>query len=150
MPAIPAIHERLIADPPARVADVACGVGWAGIAIAKAYPSVRVDGFDFDESSIKLAKANARSAGVEDRVTYEVRDAADPAAAGQYDFVIVVEAIHDLSRPVEVLNAIRQMLRPRGSALSPTNGRRMRSPRLPRTPSGCTTGSASSLAYRPR
>jgi hypothetical protein len=38
LPAIPAIHERLVADPPARVADVACGVGWAAIAIAGAYP----------------------------------------------------------------------------------------------------------------
>src|SRR6266536_2213091 len=32
LPAIPDVHERLTADRPARVADVACGVGWAGIA----------------------------------------------------------------------------------------------------------------------
>ena len=66
-----------LADPPARVADVACGVGWAAIAIAAAYPSVRVDGFDLDASSIELARANAESAGVADRVTFDVRDAAD-------------------------------------------------------------------------
>ena len=117
LPAIPAIHERLIANPPARVADVACGVGWAGISIAKAYPGVQVDGFDLDESSIALAQSNTRASGVEDRVTHAVRDAADPASAGQYDLVIVVEAIHDLSRPVEVLGAIRKMLRPGGVAL---------------------------------
>jgi 2-polyprenyl-3-methyl-5-hydroxy-6-metoxy-1,4-benzoquinol methylase len=117
LPAIPAIHERLTADPPARVADVACGVGWAAIAIAQAYPNVHVDGFDLDESSIALARDNAAAAGVGDRLTFAVRDAADPAAAGQYDLVVVVEAIHDLSRPVEVLGAIRQMLRPGGTAL---------------------------------
>jgi len=117
LPAIPAIHDRLTADPPARVADVACGVGWAAIAIATAYPSVRVDGFDLDPSSIDLARANAERAGVADRVTFAVRDAADPAAAGQYDLVVVIEAIHDLSRPVEVLGAIRGMLRSGGSAL---------------------------------
>jgi len=117
LPAIPAIHERLGADPPARVADVACGVGWASIAIAKAYPKVRVDGFDLDPSSIELAQANAREAGVADRVTFNLRDAADPAAASQYDLVVVIEAIHDLSRPIEVLGAIRQMLRPGGTAL---------------------------------
>jgi 2-polyprenyl-3-methyl-5-hydroxy-6-metoxy-1,4-benzoquinol methylase len=117
LPAIPAIHERLLADPPARVADVACGVGWTAISIAMAYPGVQVDGFDLDESSIALAKANAKSSGVEDRVTFAVRDAADPAAAGKYDLVMVVEAIHDLSRPVEVLGAIRRMLRPGGIAL---------------------------------
>ena len=117
LPAIPAIHERLVADPPARVADVACGVGWAGIAIAAAYPKVTVDGFDLDPSSIDLARANAHEAGLTDRVTHEVRDAADPAAAGQYDLAVVIEAIHDLSQPVEVLSAIRQMLRPGGTLL---------------------------------
>ena len=117
IPAIPAIHKRLIADPPAQVADVACGVGWAAISIAKAYPTVHVDGFDLDESSIQMAKANAKQAGVADRVTFAVRDAADPAAAGNYDLAVVIEAIHDMSRPVDALAAMRQMLRPGGSAL---------------------------------
>jgi 2-polyprenyl-3-methyl-5-hydroxy-6-metoxy-1,4-benzoquinol methylase len=117
LPAIPAIHQRLVADPPARVADVACGVGWAGISIARAYPKVIVDGFDLDPSSIALASENARGAGVGDRVTHAVRDAADPGAVEQYDLVVVVEAIHDLSRPVDVLTAMRRMLRPGGSVL---------------------------------
>ena len=117
LPAIPRIHERLIADPPARVADVACGLGWASIAIARAYTKVRVDGFDLDESSIELATRNARAAGVADRVTFAVRDAADPVAAGQYDVAVIIEAIHDMARPVEVLSAVRAMLRPDGVAL---------------------------------
>lgn len=117
LPAIPGIHERLTADPPARVADVACGVGWAAIAIAAAYPNVTVDGFDLDESSIELARANARERGVIDRVKFEVRDAADPSAAGQYDLAVIIEAVHDVSRPVEVLAAVHQMLRPGGVAL---------------------------------
>jgi 2-polyprenyl-3-methyl-5-hydroxy-6-metoxy-1,4-benzoquinol methylase len=117
LPAIPAIHERLSADPPARVADVACGVGWAAIAIATAYPKVRVDGFDLDPSSIELATANAQAAGVGDRVTFAVRDAADPAAAGRYALVTVIESIHDMSGPVEALAAIRGMLAPGGVVL---------------------------------
>jgi len=117
LPAIPGVHERLRANPPARVADVACGVGWAAIAIAKAYPDVTVDGFDLDESSIALARENARRTGVSDRVTFERRDAADPAAVGQYDLAVIIEAVHDVSRPVEVLSAMRRMLRPGGVAL---------------------------------
>lgn len=117
LPAIPAVHERLSASAGARVADVACGVGWAAIAIAQAYPGVRVDGFDLDPSSIDIARANARAAGVDDRVTFAVRDAADPAAAGRYDVAVVIEAIHDLSQPVPVLGAIRRMLRPDGLLL---------------------------------
>jgi 2-polyprenyl-3-methyl-5-hydroxy-6-metoxy-1,4-benzoquinol methylase len=117
LPAIPEVHARLTATPPARVADVACGVGWAGIAIATAYPGVTVDGFDLDPGSIELARKNAEAAGVGDRVRFEVRDAADPAAIGQYDVAVVIEAIHDMSRPVEALTAIRRMLRPGGVAL---------------------------------
>jgi len=116
LPAIPGIHDRLAADPPARVADVACGVGWAAIAIARAYPTVRVDGFDLDESSIRLANQNARDAGVSDRVTFEVRDVAE-VEAGRYDLVVVIEAIHDMTQPVGVLASIRRMLRPDGVAL---------------------------------
>ena len=116
LPAIPAIHERLGADPPARIADVACGVGWAGISIALAYPKVRVDGFDLDESSIELARKNAQDAGVADRVTFQVLDVAE-ADAGAYDLAVVIEAIHDMTQPAAVLTSIRRMLRPDGVAL---------------------------------
>ena len=116
LPAIPGIHERLVADPPARVADVACGVGWAAIAIARAYPKVRVDGFDLDESSIELARQNARDAGLSDRVTFQVRDVAE-AEAGAYDLAVIIEAVHDMTQPVGVLASLRRMLRPDGVAL---------------------------------
>ena len=56
LPAIPAIHARLAAQPPARVADVACGVGWAAISLARAYPAVTVDGYDVDADSIDAAQ----------------------------------------------------------------------------------------------
>ena len=71
LPSIPDIHARLLAG--ARVADVACGVGWAGIAIALAYPDVVVDGIDLDGTSIRLAGENADAAGVSDRVTFAAR-----------------------------------------------------------------------------
>ena len=92
-------------------------MGWAAISIARAYPNVTVDGFDLDGPSIELANRNAKDAGVTDRVHFEARDAADPALAGAYDLAIVVEAIHDLSRPVEVLSAIRAMLRSGGTLI---------------------------------
>ena len=116
LPAIADVHRRLQADPPARVADVACGVGWAAIAIAKAYPAVRVDGFDLDHSSIELARRNAQEAGVADRVTFDVRDIAT-VDAGSYDVIVIIEALHDMTQPVGVLEAIRRVLRPGGVAL---------------------------------
>ncbi len=110
LPTVPDVHARLQADPPARIADVACGTGWSSIAMARAYPEVHVDGFDLDEYSIELARRNVAEAGLEDRVGFEVRDAGDPTLAGGYDLVTVFEAIHDMPRPVEVLRTIRGLL----------------------------------------
>jgi hypothetical protein len=78
LPAVPDVHQRLQADPPSLVADIGCGTGWSSISIARAYPKVRVDGFDLDEDSVAEAKANAEAENLTDRVTFQVRDAADP------------------------------------------------------------------------
>lgn len=110
IPAVPDLHARLQANPPARVADIACGAGWASIALAQGYPKVLVDGFDLDEESIRRAKRNAAAAGVDDRVHFAVRDAADPGLAGRYDAALLFEALHDMARPVEALTAIRKLL----------------------------------------
>jgi 2-polyprenyl-3-methyl-5-hydroxy-6-metoxy-1,4-benzoquinol methylase len=115
LPSIDDVHARLQADPPARVADVACGVGWASVAIARAYPNVTIDGFDPDESSIEIARRLAKETGVDDRVRFEVRDAAAIGGEGPYDLAVVIESIHDMSRPVDVLAGIRESLAPGGT-----------------------------------
>ena len=116
-PGIPEVHERLQADPPARVADVACGQGFSTIAIAHAYPKARVDGLDLDEASIEAARENLAGSGVEDRVTFHHRDAADPGLRGQYELVYMHESLHDMSYPVEVLRACRDLLAKGGSVV---------------------------------
>ena len=117
LPSLADVHERLQADPPAAVADVACGAGWSSIAIARAYPRVTVDGFDVDEASVELARSNAAEAGLDDRVRFQHRDAGDPELAGRYDLVTVFEALHDMSRPVEVLRALRALAGDEGTVL---------------------------------
>ncbi|MGH2694786.1 MAG: SAM-dependent methyltransferase [Actinomycetota bacterium] len=109
-PAIPEVHSRLQSDPPARVADIACGAGVAAIEIAKAYPKVHVDGFDLDEFSIDLARRAAKEAGVDDRVRFEVRDVADESLAGVYDVISIFEALHDMSNPVGAVRSAKRML----------------------------------------
>lgn len=108
--AIAPVAQRLTSDPPARVADVACGEGRSSLAIARGFPKVTVDGLDLDEASIATATANLAGSGVEDRVRFSCRDAADPGLAGAYDLVLIFEALHDMSRPVDVLGAARAML----------------------------------------
>ncbi len=116
-PAVRSIHDRLNGDPPARVADLACGLGRSTIAIARGYPKVSVDGIDLDEASIARANEALRGTGVEDRVAFGCRDAADPELAGRYDLVTIFEALHDMSYPVDVLAAARGLLADGGRVL---------------------------------
>jgi SAM-dependent methyltransferase len=108
--AIPDLRERLRADPPARVADLACGEGRSSLAIARGYPNVTVDGIDLDAASIRKAEGHLAGSGLEDRVRFHCRDAADPRLAGAYDLVFVFESLHDMSYPVDVLRAARGLL----------------------------------------
>ena len=117
LPAVADVHERLLADPPARVADVAAGAGWSSIAIARAYPKVVVDGFDLDEASVELARANLAETDVADRVAFRLQDAGDPELAGSYQLVTVFEAIHDMSRPAEVLRTLRGLAAEDGAVI---------------------------------
>jgi predicted O-methyltransferase YrrM len=117
LPAIADVDMRLRAEPPARVLDLACGTGWSSIAMAQTYPSITVDGVDLDHDAISAARRNAERAGVADRVTFSVTDAADLGGADGYNLVTILEALHDMSRPVEALNAARQLLAEDGTLL---------------------------------
>ena len=115
LPAIPDVHQRL--QTPARVADIGCGAGWSSIGLARAYPLAQVDGYDLDEPSIAMARANAAEAGVSGRVAFHIRDAADPALAGRYDLVMALEAVHDMSNPVGALRTMRQLAGAHGAVI---------------------------------
>ncbi len=118
LPALPDVHQRLLdTDRPARVADIGCGTGWSSIAIAQGFPSARIDGFDVDDASIEKATANAASLGLQDRLTFDVRDAGDPELAGSYDFACAFECIHDMANPIAALAAMRRLVGPGGTVL---------------------------------
>lgn len=107
LPSVKDVHEKLSSGSPAKVADIACGGGWSSIAIAKAYPNAQVDGFDIDAPSVEIARKNAKSEGVTDRVTFHHADAAK--VDGTYDLVLICEAVHDMPQPVPVLEAARKL-----------------------------------------
>ena len=116
-PQVPGLVERLTAAPPARVADLGCGSGWSSIAIAQAYPLATVIGIDLDEASIGKATKNAAAAGVAERVSFQVADAADPSLAGTFDLVCAFETIHDMNDPTAALASMRALRAPGGAVL---------------------------------
>ena len=119
LPSIPDLHARLSDTArPARVADVGCGVGWAAIELAKAFPHVRIDGYDSDEESITRARHNAAENGVADRVTFQVVDAASGGYGEHtYDAIFFFECLHDMAHPTDALAAARAALAEGGSVI---------------------------------
>jgi SAM-dependent methyltransferase len=120
LPRIPDLHNRLT-DPtrPAVVGDFGCGTGWSTIELARAFPHLRLDGYDSDEASIAAARRNAVDHGVADRVDFEVVDVSHTGAdwSARYDVVFLFECLHDLPRPVEALVNIRRALAPQGTVV---------------------------------
>ena len=80
-------------------------------------PEDTVEGIDSDRASFERARQNLEGSGVEDRVTFHERNAADAELAGRYDLVTIFEALHDMSYPVDVLRAARALLAEGGVVL---------------------------------
>jgi 2-polyprenyl-3-methyl-5-hydroxy-6-metoxy-1,4-benzoquinol methylase len=113
--AVPDVHARL-SMAGGRIADLGCGCGWSTIALSAAYPSAQVDGVDDDTASIEAARRHATDARASN-VRFLARDAAEPGIDGRYDLVCILEALHDMPQPVEVLRADRELLAPGGAVL---------------------------------
>ena len=79
--------------------------------MALAYPTILSrHGYDLDPDAIAAARRHAEGQGLSDPVRFAAEDAAAVPASARYDLVTVFEALHDLSRPVEVLRAPEVLL----------------------------------------
>jgi len=67
--------------------------------------------------SVADAHGNARQSGLDGRLRFEARDAADPARSGSYDLVTAFECIHDMADPVESLATMRRLAEPDGGVI---------------------------------
>ncbi|WP_240606094.1 class I SAM-dependent methyltransferase [Planctomonas deserti] len=109
--------QAVLTAPAARIADVGCGAGWSTVSLARSYPSAELDGYDLDAPSIAAARGNAEAAGVGDRVSFEIADAALLEGEDVYDAAFVFEALHDMPHPVEVLTALHRVVRADGAVV---------------------------------
>ena len=99
------------------ILDIGCGTGWSSIAMAQAYPGIRVDGYDVDEASIATARENASNLGLGDRLHFHQRNAGDLTESGVFDFATAFECIHDMADPVAALVTMRGLVGADGTVL---------------------------------
>jgi 2-polyprenyl-3-methyl-5-hydroxy-6-metoxy-1,4-benzoquinol methylase len=115
IPQLPDIMSRL--ERGARVADIGCGVGWSAISLAKGFPKIKIDAYDLDEESIRMAKENAETAGVDNQITFHRIAAEDIIVKEPYDLVTAFECIHDMAYPVKALSKMKEMVSSDGAVL---------------------------------
>jgi SAM-dependent methyltransferase len=113
IPALDGVHDKLTVG--AAVADIGCGHGASAVAMAQAYPNIRVHGFDFHPESIRNAGKRAADAGVPDRINFEVAGAKD--YPGRYDLICFFDCLHDMGDPLGIAAYARSRLSEGGSIL---------------------------------
>jgi 2-polyprenyl-3-methyl-5-hydroxy-6-metoxy-1,4-benzoquinol methylase len=112
IPAVEGLATRLSLG--ATVVDIGTGHGWSAIAVQGEWPAADVIGVDSDRASIDEARANAEQAGSSARFLHVGDDGADLATVGPIDVAFIMEALHDMAQPAEVLRQVRQVLSPDG------------------------------------
>lgn len=111
LPAMPEVQAKL--ERGSQVADIGCGHGRALIKLAQTYSNSRYTGYDLFEPVLTRANANAQAAGVADRVQFRHLDASK-GLPEQYDIITTFDVVHDAASPRQLLQTIRNALRPDG------------------------------------
>lgn len=81
--------------------------------MAQAFPKSRYVGYDVFQPSVDRATANARAAGVADRVGFRQLDASG-GLPEQYDVITTFDVVHDAADPRGLLRSIHRALGPDG------------------------------------
>ena len=98
----------------AKAADVGCGAGVALIEMAKAFPQAKFHGYDISHHALARAEANKVAAGTRNMTFHDAAVDGLPAD-GSFDFITTFDCIHDMTRPAEMIRAIRLALKPDGT-----------------------------------
>lgn len=106
-PAVDGLVPRLQAG--VRVADVGCGHGQSALQLAAHWTACTITGFDLHEPSVVTARAKAVEAGVDERVSFHVADAAE-IGPGPFDVVLFSDALHDMGDPPAALRRAHEVL----------------------------------------
>ena len=114
IPALDGVAGKL--DAGGIAADVGCGSGLALLAMAEAFPRSTFHGYDPSSHAIRRAEAKASERGIEN-VEFRVAGGEDLPREPTYDFLITFDCVHDMTRPAEVISAIRRSLSDDGTWL---------------------------------
>jgi SAM-dependent methyltransferase len=114
LPLVPGLAERLASG--IRMLDVGCGSGRILNRLAELFPNSRFVGMDLSAQATGNARAEASAKRLRnvEVVTRDLSDFDKTADAEAFDFITTFDAVHDQSRPLNVLKGIHRSLAPDG------------------------------------
>lgn len=114
VPALAGVMTKL--EQGATVADVGCGGGIALVTLAEAFPNSTFHAYDPSNHAIERVNEKVREKRLGNVKTFVAGGESLPKVP-TYDFLITFDCIHDMTRPADVIAAIRQSLKSDGTWL---------------------------------
>ena len=97
------------------ILEVGCGVGAQTVTLARRSPDARFIAIDVSAESLTQAKQKIDAANLTNVEFQEADIFSLPFPAGSFDHVFVCFVLEHLSRPLEALTIMKDLLKPRGS-----------------------------------
>ncbi len=107
--------DALALKPGMVVADVGAGTGYMSLRMAKRVgPTGKVYANDLQPEMLRRLRENAAKAGITNIETVQGEEADPKLPAGRMDLVLLVDVYHEFSKPLEMIDKIRESLKPSG------------------------------------
>jgi precorrin-6B methylase 2 len=97
------------------VADVGAGTGYMSLRLARRVgPTGKVYANDLQPEMLRRLRANAQKAGIKNIETVQGEETDPKLPRGRIDLVLLVDVYHEFSKPREMIDRIRESLKPDG------------------------------------
>ena len=108
------VAEEIVANlATGTILDLGTGPGYLPIEIAKKSSEIQITGVDLSRKLIHMARANAATAGVADRLNFQLGNAGRlDFDDSSFDMVISTGMLHSIREPAKVLQEIYRVLKP--------------------------------------
>ena len=107
LPQLDGVSDRLREG--AVVADVGCGSGIAILEMARAFPASTFHGYDVSVHALERAESRRAACGANNVTFHDVESDLLPREP-TFDLVTTFDCLHDMTRPVDIVRAIRNAI----------------------------------------
>jgi 2-polyprenyl-3-methyl-5-hydroxy-6-metoxy-1,4-benzoquinol methylase len=114
LPLVPDVSKKL--QEGIDVVDIGCGSGRAVAILAASFPKSKFTGLDISEEAILAANKTAKNKNL-NNAHFRVHNVSESIGTKKYDLITAFDAIHDQSKPEQVLKNIYEALAPGGTFL---------------------------------